>query len=60
MSDAGRPGRDDIAIIGMSCLFAGSPDVDTFWSNILGGVDNITEPPPEAWDLDVYLSLIHI
>ncbi len=46
--------RDGIAIIGMSCLFPGAPNVDTFWRNILGKVDAVTDPPPEAWDSDVY------
>ena len=47
--------RDDgVAIIGMSCLFPGAPDVDTYWRNILGKVDAVTDPPPEAWDADIY------
>jgi acyl transferase domain-containing protein/phosphopantetheinyl transferase len=43
-----------IAIIGMSCRFPGAPNVDTFWHNILNKVDAITDPPPEAFDSDVY------
>ncbi len=43
-----------VAITGMGCLFPGAPDVATYWSNILGGVDSTSEPPPEAWDPDVY------
>ncbi len=46
--------RDGIAIIGMSCLFPGAPNVDVFWRNILGKVDAVTDPPPEAWESDVY------
>ncbi len=38
----------------MSCLFPGAPDVDAYWQNILGKVDAVTDPPPEAWDTDVY------
>lgn len=34
----------DIAIIGISALFAKAPDVQTFWSNILNKVDGIGEP----------------
>ena len=38
-----RPGADGhsggVAIIGMSCLFPGAPDVDAYWRNILGKVD---------------------
>ncbi|HSD81595.1 MAG TPA: polyketide synthase, partial [Solirubrobacteraceae bacterium] len=43
-----------VAIVGMSCLFPGAPDLDAYWRNILGKVDAITDPPPEAWDPDVY------
>ncbi len=34
----------DIAIVGMSGLFARAPDVQSFWSNILNKVDGIGEP----------------
>jgi acyl transferase domain-containing protein/phosphopantetheinyl transferase (holo-ACP synthase) len=44
----------DIAIIGMSCLFPEAPNLETFWRNILAGVDAITEPLPE-WEADRYL-----
>ena len=43
-----------VAITGMSCLFPGAPDVDAYWRNILGKVDATSDPPPEAWDPDVY------
>ncbi len=46
--------HDGIAIIGMSCLFPGAPNVDAYWRNILAKVNAITDPPPEAWDTDVY------
>ena len=54
--DAGheRSGTQGVAIIGMACLFPGAPDVDAYWRNILGKVDATTDPPPEAWDPDVY------
>ncbi len=45
---------DGVAVIGLSCMFPGAPDVKTFWRNILGKVDAVTDPPPEAWDSDVY------
>ena len=44
----------DIAIIGMSCMFPGAPDLDTYWHNILTKVDAVTDPPPEAWDSAIY------
>jgi acyl transferase domain-containing protein len=48
---ARRPG---VAITGMACMFPGAPDVDAYWSNILGKVDSTSEPPPEAWDPAIY------
>jgi acyl transferase domain-containing protein/phosphopantetheinyl transferase (holo-ACP synthase) len=42
------------AIIGMACLFPGAPSLDAYWHNILGKVDATSDPPPEAWDPDVY------
>jgi acyl transferase domain-containing protein/phosphopantetheinyl transferase len=38
----------------MACLFPGAPDVDAYWRNILGKLDATSDPPPEAWDPDVY------
>jgi acyl transferase domain-containing protein/phosphopantetheinyl transferase len=43
-----------VAIVGMSCLFPGAPNLDTYWRNILGKVDATSDPPPESWDPDVY------
>jgi len=44
-------GRADVAIIGMSCTFPKAPDLDSFWDNIVGGVDAISDPPP-GWGPD--------
>ncbi|GAA0569619.1 hypothetical protein GCM10010172_62480 [Paractinoplanes ferrugineus] len=44
----------DIAIVGMACVFAGSPDLAGYWQTILGGVDAITEVPTQRWDPDTY------
>ncbi|HWC27023.1 MAG TPA: beta-ketoacyl synthase N-terminal-like domain-containing protein [Solirubrobacteraceae bacterium] len=41
-----------VAIVGMSCLFPGAPDVGAYWQNIVDKVDAVGEPPPEAWDTD--------
>lgn len=48
-----RPAQG-VAIIGMACMFPGAPDLDAYWRNILGKVDATSDPPPEAWDPDVY------
>ncbi|MFQ5737971.1 MAG: SDR family NAD(P)-dependent oxidoreductase [Acidobacteriota bacterium] len=46
--------HNDIAIIGMACVFPGARDKDEFWANIAGGNDAITEVPPERWDVATY------
>jgi acyl transferase domain-containing protein len=41
--------QEDIAIIGMACVFPGAPDVATYWENILAKVDAVTDPPDD-WE----------
>ena len=48
------PGLEPIAIIGMACLFPQAPDLSSFWQNIVGGVDAVSEPAA-AWDAARYL-----
>ena len=43
----------DIAIIGMSCIFPGAPDLVTYWRNILGRVDAITDAPG-GWESETF------
>jgi acyl transferase domain-containing protein/phosphopantetheinyl transferase len=38
------------ALIGMACVFPGAPDLAHYWENITGGVDAITDAPPERID----------
>ena len=44
----------DIAIIGMSCIYPGSPDCNAFWNNILSSKNLITEVPDNRWNKDIY------
>ena len=44
------PPPADVAIIGLACVLPGAHDLATFWANILGKVDAITEVPRERWD----------
>ncbi len=44
---------NDVAIIGMSCILPGAPDLKTYWENILNKVDSITEAP-EGWGSELY------
>jgi len=43
---------EDIAIIGMSCVFPGASGIDEYWQNILARVDCVSEAP-DAWDQGV-------
>ena len=40
---------DPIAIVGMSGVFPGSPDLDAFWQNLDRGKDLIARAPNERW-----------
>lgn len=51
---ATKTGGRRVAIIGMSCVFPGAPNLEAYWRNILGKVDATSDPPPESWDPDVY------
>lgn len=46
-------GEDDVAIIGMACIFPGATTVQRYWQNIVSKVDSITEPPP-AWGAEIF------
>jgi acyl transferase domain-containing protein/NAD(P)H-dependent flavin oxidoreductase YrpB (nitropropane dioxygenase family)/NAD(P)-dependent dehydrogenase (short-subunit alcohol dehydrogenase family)/acyl carrier protein len=50
--DRERP--SDIAIIGMACFLPGANDVRTYWENILGRINAITEVPLDHWDWRLY------
>ncbi|HEX4019699.1 MAG TPA: SDR family NAD(P)-dependent oxidoreductase [Acidobacteriaceae bacterium] len=39
-----------IAIVGVSAIFPGAPDLDAFWRNLEAGVDSVTEIPRDRWD----------
>ena len=59
MADAAAVGGGDddraaVAIVGMGALFPGAPDLATYWSNIVGGVDAITEVPADRWESFFY------
>jgi len=44
----------DIAIIGMSSMYPGSTDVDSYWESILYGHNAVTEVPKTHWDWRPY------
>ncbi len=44
----------DVAVVGVSCVLPGAPDVATYWANILAGRDAVTEVPTDRWDPEIY------
>ena len=46
--------KDEVAIVGISCLFPKANDHHQFWSNILEGLDCIEEIPAHRWSIDQY------
>ncbi|MFK8910921.1 beta-ketoacyl synthase N-terminal-like domain-containing protein, partial [Streptomyces sp. YS-3] len=44
----------DIAVVGMACMFPQAPDLPTYWANVVGGVDAVTEVPADRWDPEIY------
>jgi acyl transferase domain-containing protein/phosphopantetheinyl transferase len=46
---------EDIAIVGMACVFPGADTPARFWQNILDRVNQVGDPPAE-WQADRYLA----
>jgi 3-oxoacyl-(acyl-carrier-protein) synthase/malonyl CoA-acyl carrier protein transacylase/phosphopantetheinyl transferase len=42
--------KTDVAVIGMSCIFPGAVDVETFWQNIINKVDSTQIVPSDRID----------
>ena len=43
-----------VAIVGMAAVLPGAPNLETYWRNIVGGVDAITDVPANRWDAEFY------
>ncbi|MBV9122123.1 MAG: polyketide synthase dehydratase domain-containing protein, partial [Planctomycetes bacterium] len=41
---------NDVAVVGMACVFPGACDLKHYWSNLVNGVDAITSIPPGRWE----------
>ncbi|CEJ72068.1 hypothetical protein BN1195_04425 [Chryseobacterium oranimense G311] len=42
--------KTDVAVIGLSCVFPGAQDADTFWQNIINKVDSTQLAPADRID----------
>ncbi|NEW09013.1 SDR family NAD(P)-dependent oxidoreductase [Paenibacillus sp. SYP-B3998] len=49
-----KPGKEDIAVIGVSGRYPQAKNLDELWENLCGGKDCITEIPKERWDYNLY------
>lgn len=47
-------GQQDVAIIGMACVFPKAKDVTSYWENIVNKVDAVSDPPAE-WEPELFL-----
>lgn len=45
---------EPIAIVGMSCIFPGAPNLEYFWHNIVNAVDAVRDPGEQEWDARFY------
>jgi len=43
-----------VAIVGMAVLLPGAPDLESYWRNLVDGVDAITDVPAHRWDPEFY------
>jgi acyl transferase domain-containing protein/acyl carrier protein len=41
-----------VAIIGIACRFPGAPDKETFWRNLVAGVDSVSTIPTSRFDAE--------
>ena len=49
-----QAGAEPVAVVGMAALYAGSPDLETYWRNILEGRDLVGEVPAGRWNVAQY------
>nr|VFJ51138.1 MAG: polyketide-type polyunsaturated fatty acid synthase PfaA [Candidatus Kentron sp. FW] len=49
-----NPQKQDIAIVGLSAIFPGSPNLHGYWNTLVKGLDCVQEVPPSHWLIDDY------
>jgi len=47
-------GQEDVAVIGMACIFPAAPNLQAYWQNIVTKVDAVSDPPEDSWANIVY------
>ena len=43
-----------VAIVGLAAMMPGASNAETFWRNIVAGVDAVTDAPASRWDPEFY------
>ncbi|CAM2006367.1 type I polyketide synthase [Acanthopleuribacter pedis] len=46
--------HEDLAIVGMACVYPGAPDLDSYWHNIVHNQDAVGEVPADRWRVEDY------
>ena len=46
--------NEPVAIVGLSCRFPQSPDLDAYWRLLDEGKDAVRDVPADRWDIDAY------
>lgn len=54
MSPISAAPDSSVAVVGMAVLLPRAPDLDTYWSNLVGGIDAISDCPSWRWDPEYY------
>lgn len=45
---------NDIAIVGIGCMFPGADNVDEFWQVLINGEDHVREIPPARFIVEAF------
>ncbi len=46
--------EEKIAVIGLGCRFPGADGPEKFWDLLCGGIDAISEIPPDRWNIETW------
>lgn len=45
---------NDIAIIGIGCMFPGADNLEEFWKVLVNGEDHVQDIPPERFNVEAF------
>ena len=47
---------EEIAIVGVGCIFPGADNLQEFWQVLVNGENHVKDIPPERWNNDFHFS----